>query len=269
MKRTFSSLACMQATLPQLVDYAVGAGYDALEVRLDKQDHICGLSREELPLSLLQEKGVSILDLGTGVSLTDYQPEKIAGAKRCAELAAFVGAKGIRLFVGAHVKTLTETPNQNIPGIIRAVDEIAAFAEPLGVEVWLELHSWFSTGKNMKLILDHVTAKNVKLIWDVIHSVEFGESPEETMELVGNAIAHVHIKDGRKPQDPEQYRWQLTAHGAGELPTAQVLRLLKAAGYDGYLSLEWESAWHPELDTLYADIPALLSAYNAYMDQAE
>jgi len=269
MKRTFSSLACMDATLPQLVDYAVGAGYDTLEVRLDKQDNICGLTKEELPLILLQEKGVSILDLGTGVSLTDYQPEKIADAKRCAELAAFVGAKGIRLFVGAHVRTLDETPDQNIPGIIQAVDEIAAFAAPLGVEVWLELHSWFSTGKNMKLILDEIREKNVKLIWDVIHSVEFGESPEETMALVGDYVAHVHIKDGRKPRDPAQYRWQLTAHGEGELPTGKVLQLLKKAGYEGYLSLEWESAWHPELNTLYEDIPALLSAYNVYMDKAE
>lgn len=269
MKRTFSSLACMEATLPQLVDYALGAGYDTLEIRLDKQDNICGLAPEALPLALLKEKGVSILDLGTGVGLQDYQPEKIATAKRCAQLAAFVGARGIRLFVGAHVKTLDEVPNQNIPGIIRSVNEIAAFAAPLGVEVWLELHSWFSTGKNMKLILDEVTEKNVKLIWDVIHSVEFGESPEETMAAVGEYIAHVHIKDGRKPQDPALLHWELTAHGEGELPTAKVLELLQNAGYEGYLSLEWESAWHPELNTLYEDIPALLRAYNVYMDQAE
>lgn len=268
MKLTFSSLACMEASLPQLVEYAAGAGYDTLEVRLDKQDNICGLTKEEIPMDLLKEKGVSILDLGTGVSITDYQPDKIAGAKRCAELAAYVGAKGIRLFVGAHVKTLTEEPNQNIPGIIRSINEIAEFAAPLGVELWLEIHSWFSTGKNMKLILDHVTEKNVKLIWDVIHSVEFNESPEETMALVGDYIVHVHIKDGLKPQDPEQYRWKLTAHGEGELPTKQVLELLDKAGYDGYLSLEWESAWHPELNALYEDIPALLKAYNVYMAKA-
>lgn len=269
MKLTFSSLACMEATLPQLVDYAVGAGYDALEVRLDKQDAICGLAAEELPMDLLREKGVKILDLGTGVSITDYQPEKIAAANRCSELAAFVGARGIRLFVGAHVQTLTEVPKQNIPGIIRSVNEIAAFAAPLGVEVWLEIHSWFSTGRNMRLILDHVTEKNVKLIWDVIHSVEFGESPAETMALVGDWIAHVHIKDGLKPRDPDKYRWQLTAHGEGELPTAEVLELLKKARYDGYLSLEWESAWHPELNSLYEDVPALLKAYNEYMDKAD
>ena len=269
MKRTFSSLACMEASFPELLDYAKGAGYDTLELRLDKQDNICGLSKEAVPLNLMQEKGVNLLDLGTGVSLVDYNPEKIAKAKENVDLAAFVSAKAIRLFVGAHVKTLSETPSQNIEGIIRSVNEIAAYAAPLNVEIWLEIHSWFSSGKNMKLILDHVSEKNVKVIWDVIHSVEFCEEPEETMALIGEYIAHVHIKDGKKPQDPEQFRWQLTAHGEGELPTARVLKLLKEANYQGYLSLEWESAWHPELNSLYPDIPTLLEAYNRYMDAAE
>lgn len=269
MKRTFSSLACMEASFPELLNYAKGAGYDTLELRLDKQDNICGMPKESIPLVLMQEKGVSILDLGTGVSLLDYSPEKIAKAKENVDLAAYVGAKGIRLFVGAHVKTLSDTPNQDIDGIIHSVNEIAAYAAPLNVEIWLEIHSWFSSGKNMKLILDKVTEKNVKVIWDVIHSVEFCEEPEETMALIGEYITHVHIKDGKKPQDPEQFRWQLTAHGEGELPTARVLKLLKDANYQGYLSLEWESAWHPELNTLYPDIPTLLEAYNRYLDAAE
>ena len=81
MKRTFSSLACMEASFPELLDYAKSAGYDTLELRLDKQDNICGMPKEVVPLSLMQEKGVNILDLGTGVSLVDYNPEKIAKAK--------------------------------------------------------------------------------------------------------------------------------------------------------------------------------------------
>ena len=269
MKRTFSSLACMEATLPQLVDYACGAGFDALEVRLDKHDNICGLSREDLPLPLLREKGVRILDLGTGISLMGDAPEKIARAKENADLASFVGAKAIRLFVGGGIKTIHDVSLHDLEGIIRAINEIAAYAEGLGVEVWLETHSWFSTGVRMKQVLDGVTFSNIKVIWDVIHSVEFGETPEETVAALGSYIAHVHIKDGKKSPDPEQIAWALPAHGAGDLPTGKVVALLKEAGYEGYLSLEWESAWHPELNVHYPNIPALLDAYNAYMDKAE
>ena len=269
MKRTFSSLACMEATLPQLVEYAKGAGYDALEVRLDKQDLICGVPTEELPLELLKESGVRILDLGTGVSLVGYVPEMVERGKANADLAAYVGAKAIRLFVGGHVRTVHDVPNHDQEGIIRAVNEIAAYAETIGVEVWLELHSYYSTGKTMKDVLDGIRYNNVKVIWDVIHSVERLESPAETMAYVGEYIVHVHIKDGTRPADPDVLRWTLTAHGAGELPTAEVVSLLREAGYDGYLSLEWESAWHPELNVLYKDVPELLAAYNTYMDAAE
>lgn len=269
MKRTFSSLACMEASFPELLDYAKGAGYDALEIRLDKQDNICGTSKDALPLILMQEKGVKILDLGTGVGLQDYTPEKIERAKSNADLAAFVGAKAIRLFVGGGIKTIHDVSNHNLEGIVRAVKEISDYAKTVGVEVWLETHSYFSTGETMKQILDGVQDENVKVIWDVIHSVEFGETPEKTMEYIGDSIAHVHIKDGKKSPDPERIAWDLTAHGSGTLPIVQVLQLLKDAGYEGYLSLEWESAWHPELNAHYPDIPTLLAAYNRYLDEAQ
>ena len=268
MKRTFSSLACMRATLPQLIEYAKVAGYDTLEVRLDKQDMICGIPKEQLPLELLQESGVRILDLGTGISLMGYAPEQIARGKLNADLAAYVGAKGIRLFIGGGIRTIHDVSNHDLNGIIRSVDELAAYAETIGVEVWLELHSWFSTGARIKPLLDGVNRSNVKIIWDVIHSVEHGEDPADTVAILGDAIAHVHIKDGKKSENPEIVPWVLTAHGAGNLPIRQVVQLLTAADYSGYYSLEWESAWHPELDVLYADVPALLAAYNDYMDAA-
>ena len=35
--------------------------------------------------------------------------------------------------------------------------------------------------------------------------------------------------------------------GQGEFPATAALRLLNSTGYDGWYSLEWEHAWHPEL----------------------
>jgi sugar phosphate isomerase/epimerase len=35
--------------------------------------------------------------------------------------------------------------------------------------------------------------------------------------------------------------------GGGEFPIARFVRLLKDSGYNGWLSLEWEKMWHPEL----------------------
>ena len=258
MKLTFSTLACMEATLPELVEYALGAGYDALEVRLDKQDLICGTPCEQLPLALLHENGISILDLGTGVTFGGYEPEKIQRAKENADLAAFVGARAIRIFA-------SKADTQEMNGIARALREVSDYAGSIGVEIWLELHFWFATGVRMKQLLDAVASDNVKVIWDTVYSVEYGEDPEQTLAYLGSSIAHVHIKDGKKTSDPNRVTYDLTDLGCGTMPVAEILRLLQEQKYSGYLSLEWESAWHPELNAYYPDIPTLLSAYNCYI----
>lgn len=268
MKRNFSTLACMDATIPQLIRYAKDAGMDALEIRLDRQDRICGIPQTELSaaLAMLRENGIGITDLGTSISLMDYEPEKIQKAKDTAALAALVGAKGLRLFAGGSVITIHDVSAHNLDGIVRSVKEINAYVQPLGVELWLETHSYFSTGERMKQILDGVNSPNVKVIWDVIHSVEFGESPAQTVACIGGSIAHVHLKDGRKSLDAERVVYELTALGAGTLPIQETMQCLREISFDGYLSLEWESAWHPKLNSLYTDIPDLLAAYNRYLD---
>jgi sugar phosphate isomerase/epimerase len=35
--------------------------------------------------------------------------------------------------------------------------------------------------------------------------------------------------------------------GEGDIPIKECLSLLKARGYDGYVSVEWEKRWQPHL----------------------
>ena len=53
--------------------------------------------------------------------------------------------------------------------------------------------------------------------------------------------------------------------GEEDLPLYERLDLLKKAGYDGYLSLEWESAWRPELQKLPQDLDYMLGQYHDFM----
>ena len=36
--------------------------------------------------------------------------------------------------------------------------------------------------------------------------------------------------------------------GEGDLPLGRMLSILHEMGYTGYLSLEWEKKWHPEIE---------------------
>src|SRR5437016_6004979 len=71
-----------------------------------------------------------------------------------------------------------------------------------------------------------------------------GETPEEAVRLLGDRLLHVHVKDARRTGTDG---WDLVLLGEGEIPVAGSLRALAAAGYGGWLSVEWEKRWHPEI----------------------
>jgi fatty-acyl-CoA synthase len=49
-------------------------------------------------------------------------------------------------------------------------------------------------------------------------------------------------RTGAGPDD-----WRLVPLGEGDVPVREMLALLIGGGYDGWVSVEWEKRWHPEL----------------------
>jgi sugar phosphate isomerase/epimerase len=64
--------------------------------------------------------------------------------------------------------------------------------------------------------------------------------------MLGSAIAHIHVKDGR-PNGSLPGDWELCLLNEGMVPLREAFSALRHSGYDGYLSLEWEKLWHPEI----------------------
>ena len=64
--------------------------------------------------------------------------------------------------------------------------------------------------------------------------------------MLGSAITHVHVKDGR-PSGSSPGTWELCLLNEGTVPLREACSALRHSGYDGYLFLEWEKQWHPEL----------------------
>ena len=56
----------------------------------------------------------------------------------------------------------------------------------------------------------------------------------------------VHVKDARRVA-PDSNAWQLVLLGEGEVPVREQLQALRQYGYEGYVSVEWEKKWRPEL----------------------
>jgi len=56
--------------------------------------------------------------------------------------------------------------------------------------------------------------------------------------------------------------------GDGEIPLKDALRILKAAGFDGWLTFEWEKVWHPNLADPSVAFPEFIARIRALLQAA-
>ncbi len=267
MKAAFTTLACPTLSLTELLALAKKSGMDAVEIRLGKDNSLCGLSYEELPQArkLFDESGVALSDLATGICVTSWDEAVPAQMEHCAKMAQILGTRGLRIFLGHGVQFFTDPIERDLDGVAKNLRAGAEIVAKYGAELWLETHSDYSTGAVIADLLSRVKDERVRVIWDVMHSIEWGEHPMETVRLLGDAIVHVHLKDGTRPQDPNRTAYDLCALGAGDVDFGEINQALRRIGYNGYLSLEWEQMWHPEPAECYPSTEALLAAYRTLL----
>lgn len=265
-KKAFSTVACMTMGYKEVAEYCQKYGMDAIEVRLGNDGSVLGTATiEEMAemKSYLAERGLVISDIGSSVCFKGYSAEGVANANEIAEFAKASGAKAVRIFLANFASKYPETPlTYHYDGIVKAIKECAEYALTTGTEVWVETHNEFAPGKVLKKLLKDVAMPNVKIIWDIIHPYEDKESLEETWSYMGESIAHIHMKDGFDRGDKAWHDYKYSRLNEGALPLDSAMDLLKKVGFDGYLSLEWESAWRAELKELPMDMDYVLSHYN-------
>ena len=258
-------------SMTEIIEHAKRANIDTLEVRLDRQGNFMGYTLDNIAeaRAILDKEGISIRDIGTSCGFRTYAPEAVENFKRCIDIAAAVGAKGLRVFLGTGYKKHSDKVVCDYEGMVKAIRESCDYAKPLGVQVWAETHNDFSKGTVLAELIKTVDRDNFKIIWDLIHPYELGESAQETIDALGDNIAHVHIKDGKRNPDLNMVNYIYTKLGEGELPIADMVNRLLAIGYDGYFSLEWENEWRAELKGVYTDLDKLLYDFNFFMNGIE
>ncbi|MGA8113358.1 MAG: TIM barrel protein, partial [Actinocatenispora sp.] len=88
------------------------------------------------------------------------------------------------------------------------------------------------------------------VVWDVLHTWLGGETPARSAELLRPWLGYVQLKDVASAADTTP-----VATGDGVLPLPAVLAELRRYGYAGWVSLEYERAWHPEIPPLERVLP--------------
>lgn len=274
MKLSFTTLPCEGWSVEQLIACCRACGFAGIELKEGPQ-YALSLSTGEEELRQAAEQfraaGIAVTNIGSRAIFNGVREEEeqvFQELLQCIRMAQLLGARGVRIMLGTYLRYRNEPPrpldrDKTISRIRQACD----YAADRQVEIWIESHNEFSTGKALRELLDQVDRANCRVIYDIIHPYEFGESPEDTIRLLGSACAHVHIKDGVPFEDQQIHEWKYTMTGEGQLPLASILAALGSSGYDGYCSLEWEPMWRPELRELNIPLDTVFQSYAELMNR--
>ncbi len=263
MKLCFSTLGCVEKTLPEILSLAQNHAMDAVEIRgIDgvlNNAEIADFSEENATKTkeLFAKSGVRPLVLGTSCAFhteEKYEKAMIEGHEAI-DIAQRLGCPFIRVF-GNNI--LPEAREESIARVCDGIAALCRFAEDKNVTVLLEVHADFNTVDALAPVLRALgTYENFGLIWDVMHShVGCGLDWLPFYETIRPYIRHVHLKDITSDGT-------LVATGDGEIPLLPIIDRLLADGYDGYFSLEWERKWKAYL----APIEEALARYLELVDR--
>ena len=246
MKIAFSTLGCPDWDFNTVVERAKQYGYDGLEIRgILRQFDLVEVpeltSEAEKSRELLQENGIAIACISASSRFSsqdeDEREANIESAKAHMDIARDFSAQCVRVFGGNIPDGVEREKCEDY--MAESLRKLGDYGSEVGVKVALETHDSFCLGKEVAAVLEKAHHPMVGTVWDLYHPLRNGETIEETMKFLSGRVFHVHIKDGNFKEH--------TLLGSGKVPTLDILKLLKADGYDGYLSVEWEKAWHPEL----------------------
>jgi sugar phosphate isomerase/epimerase len=258
MKLSFSTLACPDWTMPEIIAITSRAGYDGIELRfVENEDSLWKLGAfrgEELPATkrALADHGLGISCVDTGCRF--HFPEANERARwrvegeRMAELAAELGAPGIRVFGDTIQPGADRASTRAWIADSKLADKISA----KGIEVWPETQGNFAGAAETMAILADCGGPGIGVVWDPANCfLESEETPQKGAALLGPSIRHTHIKDLLSNKDG----WTPVLTGEGDFPLLEVRTALCGLAYTRFVSFEWEKKWHPEIPDASIALP--------------
>ncbi len=219
---SFSTLACPDWTMPQIIAIAVGEGYDGIELRfVQGEDSLWKLpvfSGKELASTkrALADQALTISCLDT--SCRFHSPDAaergrwITEGERMADLAAELGAPGLRVFGDTIQPGADRTSTQS--WIAESIRELARSPQQEESRSGSRITVTLRLRVRQRRSLTQAASPKIGVVWDPANSfVATEEQPADGAARLGAAIRHVHIKDLRR----DQTRVELCPDGRGRL----------------------------------------------------
>jgi sugar phosphate isomerase/epimerase len=251
---SFSTLGCPDWPFEKIINFAAENNFDAIEMRgilrqldLTKCSEFNSKENIRSTLKKVQGKQLKFSDLGSSVEL--HHPESairqknLDDAKRYIDLAQQLNCPYIRVFPNELPKN--QERDATIDLIIDGLLKLGAYAQGSHVTVLMESHGELTRANDLEKIMRAAEHTHVGMIWDIVNMWSVTkEPPAEVYAKLKKYICHIHLKDLKMIDGKARY----VLLGQGETPILEAVDILRADGFLGYYSFEWEKLWHPEID---------------------
>lgn len=234
-------------------------GFDAIEfidIHGDTYEEQC--ENAKLIRAEADRVGIDINAYTIGASLYSDDDEamrtEVERLKKQLDIAAILGAHVMRHDV---CYSLGKSGNSRsfdlmLPTIAANAREITEYAQTLGIKTCTENHGYIAQDSDrVEKLFNAVSHDNYGLLVDMGNFICVDENPITAVSRVAPYAIHAHVKDMIVRDTPTASCDHMTRGGnyfcgcvvgEGNIPVRQCLRILKRAGYNGYISLEYEGA---------------------------
>ncbi len=206
------------------------------------------------------ETGMEIMSYTIGADFlkpknNGSQKDEVNRLKGELDIAKALGAPCMRhdVTTGAHGnKSELEDYIEALPTLVECCREVTEYGADIGVKTMFENHGYFiQDSDRCSLILSRVNHPNMGALVDIGNFLCADEDPVVAVKQMASWAFHVHAKDfhvkpasanpgaGWFPSRGKNWlRGAITGHG--DVDIYGCLKALKDAGYDGFISIEFE-----------------------------
>jgi len=262
MKIAVSSYSYWQAacdgrmTIMDVIPKAKEMGYEGVEIV--KMRESLEEMRELAPKLKAQseEYGIPILSYMVGADfLKNGLEEEVERLKQEAEIAALMGATKMRhdSTGGVDAEGKKYTVEEALPIVAEGYRRLTEFAAGIGVHTMIENHGYFfQESSRVKKLIETVNHPNFGWCMDMGNFMCADEKSVEAVKVAAPMAVHAHAKDFHYKAADEycpgqgwfgtvagnHLRGAIIGHGVVNVP--ECLKILRGAGYDGWLVVEFE-----------------------------
>lgn len=244
-----------------MADKAKEYGYDGLEIVEGTFEGSQDAAAAEKFAEYAREKGLEIPSFCTGADFLygsggelDAEIKRVC---RSVDLAAAFGCKTMRhdAAYGYRGTKHSRGYDDALPRMIEGCRAVSEYAASKGVMTCTENHGYFSQdAARVEKLINGVAADNFGALCDIGNFMCADEEPTESVGIIAPYAVMVHAKDfyfksGSEINPGEGWfttragnylKGAVVGHGSAH--AAQSLGILKRAGYDGWISVEFEGA---------------------------